>query len=143
MTAGTSAKSGWRHWLPPAVATDLPVLAMLTLASLTVPVFWAHLATGLALIAVVAVHLSTRPRRPLRGLRAGRRFAYAVFLVVATVTAATGLLRWAGVPPEYVWHGGISYLLLGLVVVHLWWVRRVLRSRSQRRGVNAKGEHRE
>ena len=28
--------------------------------------------------------------------------------------AVTGLLRWAGVPHEYVWHGGIGYLVLGL-----------------------------
>jgi eukaryotic-like serine/threonine-protein kinase len=32
--------------------------------------------------------------------------------------AVTGLLRWAGVPHEYVWHGGIGYLVLGLAGVH-------------------------
>lgn len=134
MTAGTYTKSpGWKHRLPPAVATDLPVLILLVLAWVTVPVFWAHLATGLALIAIVGMHLYTRRRLPLRGVRARRRFAYAAFLIATTATAATGLLRWAGMPHQYVWHGGISYLLLGLVVVHLWSVRRALRARFRPR----------
>lgn len=129
MAVGTYAKpSTWKRRLPPAVVTDLPVLVLMLLAWLTVPVFWAHLATGLALIAIVGMHLYTRRRLPLRGVRARRRLAYAVFLVAATAMAVTGLLRLAGVPPQYVWHGGISYLLLGLVGVHLWSVRRALRA---------------
>ena len=133
MTVGTYAKpSTWKRRLPPAVVTDLPVLVVLVVSWLTVAVFWAHLATGLVLIAMVAMHLSTRRRVPVRGVRMRRRLAYAVFLVAATAVAVTGLLRWAGVPPQYVWHGGISYLLLGLVGVHLWSVRRALRARFRR-----------
>jgi hypothetical protein len=120
--------------LPPAFVTDVPVLAMMVLAWLTVPVFWAHLVTGLTLIALIGIHLLTRQRLPLRVGRARRRVAYAVFLATAAAMAATGLLRWAGVPPQYVWHGGISYLVLALASVHGWSVRRRLRGRI-RRGV--------
>jgi hypothetical protein len=117
--------------------TDLPVLVVLVLSWLTVAAFWAHLATGLALIAMVAMHLSTRRRLPVRRVRMRRRLAYAVFFVAATAVAVTGLLRWAGVPHEYVWHGGLSYLLLGLAVVHLWSVRRALRARFRTRVVRS------
>jgi hypothetical protein len=125
----------------PAFATDIPVLALLIVAWVTVPLFWAHVATGLALIALIGVHLFTRPRLPLRVGRVRRRLAYATFLIAATAMAATGLLRWAGVPHDYVWHGGISYLVLGLASVHMWSVRRRLRARirSPRKGV--RNEH--
>jgi quinol-cytochrome oxidoreductase complex cytochrome b subunit len=121
--------------LPPAVVTDLPVLVALVLAWLTVAVFWAHLATGLLLIALITLHLYTRRRLPLRGARPRRRLAYGLFIVAAMAMAATGLLRWAEMPHEYAWHGGISYLVLGLVAVHLWSVRRALlaRIRTHRR----------
>jgi hypothetical protein len=134
MTVETYAKPSTRmRRFSPALVTDLPVLVVLVLAWLTVPVFWAHLVTGLALIAIAGMHLSTRRRPPLRGGRARRRVPYALFLVAAAAVAVTGLLRWAGMPPQYVWHGGISYLLLGLVVVHLWSVRRALRARFRPR----------
>ena len=105
------------------------MLGALVLSWLTVPVFWAHLATGLSLIALIALHLSTRRRLPLHDGRQRRQLGYGLFLVAAAAMAATGLLRWAGVPPQYVWHGGLSYLVLGLVAVHLWAVRRALRAR--------------
>jgi hypothetical protein len=119
---------GWRR-LPPAVVTDVPVLGAMVLAWLTIAVFWAHLAAGLLLVALIAVHLRTRHRLPWRGGASRRRLAYGVFLVAATAMAASGLLRWAGIPPQYVWHGGISYAVLGLAVVHIWSVRRTLRAR--------------
>ena len=125
--------------LPLALVTDLPVLGLLVLCWLLVPIAWAHLATGLALAALVGVHLRTRPRpfgRLFRGdhpsgsaRQLGRRLGYGVFLATAVAMTVTGLLRWAGAPPQYVWHGGISYLLLTLVVVHLWSIRRPLRAR--------------
>ena len=134
MTVGTCVKPGtWKRRLPPAVLTDLPVLVVLVLAWVTVAVFWAHLATGMALIAIVGMHLYTRRRLPLHGGRARRRVAYALFLVAAAAVAVTGLMRLAGLPPRYVWHGGIGYLLLGLVAVHLWSVRRTLRARFRPR----------
>jgi hypothetical protein len=129
MTADT-----WLRRLPPALATDTPVLAVLLLTWVTVAVFWAHLIAGLALIGVIGMHLCTRRRLPLRRVRMRRRLAYVLFLVAATTMAVTGLLRWAGVPAQYVWHGGVSYLVLGLVVVHLWSVRRALRARIRRVG---------
>jgi hypothetical protein len=125
MTAETSARP---RRLPPALATDLPVLVVLLLAWATVGVFWAHLATGLGLIAMIGIHLYTRPRR------VRRRLAYIVFVVVAAAMTVTGLLRWAGMPSEQVWHGGISYLMLGLAAVHVWSVRRRLRARFRRAG---------
>jgi len=125
--------------LPPALVTDLPVLGLLVLCWLLVPIAWAHLATGLALAALIGVHLRTRPRpfarpfrhdRPLGSVRQlGRRLGHWVFLAAAVAMTVTGLLRWAGVPPQYLWHGGISYLLLTLVVVHLWAIRRPLWAR--------------
>ncbi|HYZ69752.1 MAG TPA: hypothetical protein VE666_18470 [Mycobacterium sp.] len=111
------------------------MLVALIAAWLTVAVFWAHLATGLLLIALIALHLSTRRRLPLRGVGPRRGLAYGLFIVAATAMAATGLLRWAGVPHQYAWHGGISYLVLGLAAVQLWSVRRALlaRIRTHRR----------
>jgi uncharacterized membrane protein len=135
MTAETYARPPRRlRRLPPALATDLPVLVVLLLAWATVAVFWAHLATGLGLIAMIGIHLYTRPRRPMRRVRLWRRLAYTVFSVVAAAMTVTGFLRWAGMPPEQVWHGGISYLMLGLAAVHMWSVRRRLRARFRRAG---------
>jgi hypothetical protein len=116
-------------------------LALLVVAWLTVPVSWAQLVTGLALIAVIGVHLFTRPRSPLRAGRVRRRLAYATFLIAATAMAMTGLLRWVGIPPQYLWQGGISYLVLALASVHMWSVRRRLCAwiRSPQRGV--RNEH--
>jgi hypothetical protein len=117
----------------PAFTTDIPVLALLIAAWLTVSASWAHVLTGLALIAVIGIHLLTRRRVPMRCGRTRRRFTYGAFLVAATAMAATGLLRWAGIPPEYLWHGGISYLVLGVASVHVWSVRRRLRARLRSR----------
>jgi hypothetical protein len=117
----------------PALATDIPVLALLIVAWVTVPVFWAHVLTGLALIAVIGIHLLTRRRVPMRADRHRRRLAYAAFLLAASAMATTGLLRWVGIPPEYLWHGGLSYLVLGLASVHVWSVRRRLRARIRSR----------
>jgi hypothetical protein len=129
MTADT-----WLRRLPPALVTDMPVLAVLLLTWVTIAVFWAHLIAGLALIGVIGMHLRTRRGLPLRRVRMRRRVAYVLFLVAATTMAVTGVLRWAGVPAQYLWHGGVSYLVLGLVVVHLWSVRRALRARIRRVG---------
>jgi hypothetical protein len=96
-------------------------------------VFWAHLAAGLVLVALIALHLYTRPRLPWRDAPRWRRLGYGMFIVVATAMAASGLLRWAGMPPQYVWHGGISYTVLGLMALHVWSIRRALRARVRRR----------
>lgn len=121
------------------MVTDLPVLALLVGCWLLLPLAWAHLATGLVLAGVIGVHLRTRARpvrrlfrrdtRPISARQVVRRAGYWVFVAAAAGMTATGLLRWAGVAPQYLWHGGVSYLSLTLVVVHLWSVRRPLRAR--------------
>jgi hypothetical protein len=118
--------------LPPAVVTDVPVLVVTVLAWLTVALFWAHVAAGLVLVALVALHLHTRRRPPWRGAPPRHQLAYGMFIVAATAMAASGLLRLAGVPPQYVWHGGISYTVLGLMALHVWSIRRALRARVRR-----------
>ena len=122
--------------LPPAVLTDVPVLAVMVLAWLTVAVPWAHLAAGLVLIALIALHLYTRPRLSWRGAQPRRRLAYGMFTFAATAMAASGLLRWASMPPQSVWHDGISYTVLGLMALHVWSIRRALRARVRRRERN-------
>jgi hypothetical protein len=125
--------SGMIFRAPPAVLTDVPVLVLLMLSWMTVPVFWAHVATGLTLVGLIGIHLSTRRRSPLRTGAVLRRLAYVAFLVVATAMAATGLMRLGGLPPQHTWHGGISYLAMGLAAVHLWSVRHALRARIRLR----------
>jgi hypothetical protein len=122
---------------PAALRTDVPVLVALLACWMTVSAPWAHLACGLGLVGLVGVHLRTRWRRvralvlPVArpgGTRA-RRAVHVALVVVAVATALTGALRWAGLRPELVWHGGASYFLLGLAVAHVVVVRRRLRSR--------------
>lgn len=122
--------------LAPALVTDLPVLLALTASAVLLPVSWAHIAIGLAMAGLAVVHLRTRRglvRRVLHRPRSLRRFAVQAsswLLVAATVAViATGLLRWAGLPPERTWHGGTGWVLLSAVVVHLWLVRHRLRAR--------------
>ncbi len=87
----TGARAGRRPRVPPALVTDLPVLAALVLCWLTISVAWAHLATGMALVGLIGVHL--RPRWP----QVRRRLGYWSFLAAAAGMTVTGLLRWAGV----------------------------------------------
>lgn len=122
--------------LAPALGTDLPVLLALVACWLLVPLAWAHVATGLAMAVLALVHLRTRrglARRMLRWPRSVRRFATQAssWLVVAAAAAVTvtGLLRWAGLPPEQTWHGGTGWALVGALTVHLCLVRRPLWAR--------------
>ncbi|MCI2424105.1 hypothetical protein MOQ72_42585 [Saccharopolyspora sp. K220] len=112
--------------------TDVPVMLVLVLCSATVAVAWAHVTAGFVLIGLVGVHLCTRRRQLVRSRRARHVAFYGALFAAASAMAVTGLLRWAGVPAQYVWHGGISYLVLGLVTVHLWLVRSVLWARIRR-----------
>jgi len=117
------------------------VLAALVVSWSSVPVVWAHVATGLGLVGLVVVHLRTRPwpatrmrRRPRPGRRAAdRAMSWALVTAVAAVTG-TGLLRLVGASPEETWHGGTGYVLLAAVALHLWSVRRRLRVRLHRDG---------
>jgi hypothetical protein len=127
--------------VPPALVTDLPVLSALVVSWSSVPVVWAHVATGLGLVGLVVVHLRTRPwpatrmrQRPRPGRRAAdRALSWAPVTAVAAVTG-TGLLRLVGASPEETWHGGTGYVLLAAVALHLWSVRRRLRVRLHRGG---------
>ncbi len=128
-----------RRRLAPALVTDMPVLLAFVGCWVLIPVGWAHLVTGIAMAGLVVVHLRTRrglARRLLHRPRSVRRVAAQAtsWLVVAAAAAVTvtGLLRWAGLPPEYTWHGGTGWALTGAVTVHLWLVRRPLWARSHR-----------
>src|SRR3954451_12048490 len=130
---------------PAALRSDAPVLVALLACWMTVPAPWAHLACGLGLVGLVGLHLRTRWSRvralvvPVArpGGTAAGRAVHVVLVVVAVAAALTGALRWAGLRPELVWHGGTSYLVVAHVVV----VRRRLRSRLRpiRRGARRGG----
>jgi hypothetical protein len=129
-----------RRRYAPGLVTDLPVLVALVGCWLLVSVAWAHVAAGLALAGLIAGHLLTRrglTARLLRRPRSVRQFGGAAstwaLLAAAAAVLGTGLLRWAGVPPEATGHGGLGYVLLTAAVVHLWRVRRALRVRLRRR----------
>ncbi|SCK55931.1 hypothetical protein [Streptomyces sp. WMMB 322] len=136
------AATGARR-LPPALTTDIPVLVMLVACWMLVPVAWAHLATGFALVALILLHLWTRrglvaglfrgDRRTRRG-RWGRRLAYGLFLLAAILMTASGVMRWAGMPPEHTAHAATSTMLLAGALVHIWASRRALRARLRRAG---------
>lgn len=127
--------------LPPALTTDVPVLVMLVACWMLVPVAWAHLATGFALVALILLHLWTRrgkiallfrgDRRERRH-RWSRRIAYVLFFLAAFLMTASGVMRWAGVPPEHSAHAATSTLLTAGVLLHLWFSRRALRARLRR-----------
>lgn len=128
--------------LPVGVRTDLPVLVAVLACWLALPLFWAHVLTGLAMAGLIAHHLRTRRGKVRRLFGAGRvrqpvlrRAAYWTFLALTAAMVASGLLRWAGVPPEYALHSWASYFLLSAVALHVLLVRRRLwtRLRTRRR----------
>jgi hypothetical protein len=127
--------------LPLALTTDIPVLIMLVACWMLVPVAWAHLATGFALVALILLHLWTRRGRiaqlfrgdrRTRRHRWGRRIAYVLFFLAAILMTASGVLRWAGLPPEHTAHAATSTLLLAGALAHIWSSRRALRARLRR-----------
>ncbi|HEX4811411.1 MAG TPA: hypothetical protein VFV66_01475 [Nonomuraea sp.] len=117
----------------PALYFDLPVLVLLMACWFTVSVAAAHLITGLALSAMIVIHLLTRPARLLRPGKAVRLAAYVPLALLAIGMTITGLLRWAGVPPQQAWHAILAYTLLPAALVHAWLVRRALLRRTTRR----------
>jgi hypothetical protein len=130
--------------LSPALSTDLPVLVALVGSWLFVPVAWAHVGTGLGLVALVTVHLRTRHtsirqllRRPWSWRRLGIATAAGLPVAAASATAITGAARWLDLPPERIWHGGTGYLLIAAVAVHLCVVRRRLWRRLHREGARS------
>lgn len=139
---GQPGTAGVRR-LPPALTTDLPVLVMLVACWMLVPVALAHLATGFALVALILVHLWTRRGlvtglfrgdRPARRHRWGRRLGYGLFFLAAIAMTVSGVMRWAGMPPEHTAHAATSTMLLAGALVHLWASRRALRARLRRVG---------
>ena len=127
--------------LPLALTTDIPVLVMLVVCWMLVPVAWAHLATGFALVALILIHLWTRRGqisqlfrgdRRTRRHRWSRRIAYGLFFLAALLMTASGVMRWAGMPPEHTAHAATSTMLLVGALAHLWASRRALRARLRR-----------
>jgi hypothetical protein len=102
----------------PGLWFDLPVALLLVVCWMTIPVAVAHIATGLAMVAAIAVHLATRRAVLPRG-SGPRRLAIVVLLVATAATLLTGVLRWVGLPREVVFHAVPGYLL---VVAALWHV---------------------
>ncbi|MFC4494869.1 hypothetical protein ACFPA8_12060 [Streptomyces ovatisporus] len=134
--------------LPPALTTDVPVLVMLVACWMLVPVAWAHLATGFALVALILLHLWTRRGRiaqlfrgdrRTRRHRWSRRSAYVLFFLAAILMTASGVMRWAGLPPEHTAHAATSTLLLAGALAHIWASRRALRARLRRTAGAAAG----
>ena len=127
---------------------DIPVGVLLLATWLSIGFAGAHLLIGIALAAMVAVHIAVR-----RGLiarlvrRAGRRpwrVAHdTLLLLLAAAMTITGLLLWAGVEAAHHWHTWTSYLLLTLAVPHVWSRRRQLRTRLRRTTRNSptEGDH--
>jgi hypothetical protein len=143
------ATTGRRRALPPGLIFDLPVLVLLGACWLTVGLALAHLLTGLALVALIVVHLLTRRARvgrlwswrrshpPRSTRRSSRRLlrqaGYLLLLALAAGMTVSGLLRWAGVPREQAWHATSSYALMSAAFLHAWMVRRRLRARVRTR----------
>lgn len=117
----------------PGLWFDLPVALLLILCWMTIPLVVAHLVTGLLLTVVLVLHLCTRrtlfPRR--------RTFrpvvAAAILLAAAALTLLTGLLRWAGMPREVVFHAVPSYSLVAFAIWHVVRRRRALLARIRPR----------
>ncbi|MBZ4016098.1 hypothetical protein [Streptomyces purpurogeneiscleroticus] len=142
----------WIRRLPPALTTDLPVLVMLVACFMLVPLYWAHIVTGVALIVLTAIHLWTRRGKVARLLRGDRRTAlrrwrrrsgYMLFFLAALLMTVTGGMRWAGMPPDDTGHAAVSTMLIVAAVPHLWVSRRALRARLRvRRTGGARTVHR-
>lgn len=137
----SSRPAGRVRGLSPALITDIPVLLMLVACWMLVPVAWAHLVTGFALVALILIHLWTRRGKTAQLFRGDRRtkrhrwvrrITYVLFFVAALLMTATGVMRWTGIPPEHSAHAATSTLLLAGALVHIWSSRRALGSRLRR-----------
>jgi hypothetical protein len=111
---------------------DVPVALLLIFCWMTIPVAAAHIATGLGLIAAVAVHLATRRAVFPRG-STPRRTAVVVLLAATLATVVTGVLRWIGLPREVVFHAVPGYLLVVAVLWHAARRRRAILARLRPR----------
>lgn len=108
----------------PVLLFDLPMLVLVIACWMTVAVWFAHVATGIALIVMAVAHLCTRK------LTVGKKPIWWVLLVAGGLAmSVTGVLRMVGVPPLYANHALGSYLFLTVVVVHLVFIRRILTGR--------------
>lgn len=127
----------WRP-VPVGYRTDLPVLLATLTCWVLLPVYLAHLATGLGLIVISVHHLRTRLPRVRRVFRRRRhagvrplwhRIVSCLLLLSTLAMAVSGLLRWAGIPPEYAHHASSGYAMLTMAVIHMLAVARPLRAR--------------
>jgi cation transport ATPase len=117
-------KAGW---------LEVAMGATLVGSFLTISVDWAHLALGIALVALTAAHVGLRWRVYRAVLRRWRRRAVSSGALIgsAVVMTAAGFVQWGGVPAAIPWHGAGSLLLILLTVGHA--ARRLWRRRRRRR----------
>jgi len=133
-----------RSW----VWAEAPVAVLLVGSVVSVGWPALHLALSGAWIVAVSWHLVSRAWPALRSL--GRRqrrlprqrlggtawvqWTLAIALILAAVGAAlTGIARAGGVSRESAWHGGVSWLLVPLVLAHVVAAKGAVQ-RSRRRG---------
>jgi hypothetical protein len=120
-----------------ALCFDIPVGVLLLATWLSIGFAVAHLLIGIALAAMVAVHVAVRRRLIVNLLRRASRRPWrtahdTLLLLMAAAMTITGLLLWAGAEPAHQWHTWTSYLLLTLALPHVWSRRRQLRARLRR-----------
>lgn len=137
MAGGSSRESGRRR-PPRAWLTDIPVGVGLLAGFFSIPAgTLGHVAVGLLFVAVVVVHLATRPGpastvwRPAS--RTGRTVRLRLTLYTAMAGAAvmtvSGFVQWAGVRGAIPVHSTSSFVTLLAGAAHLWQYRRPLASR--------------
>lgn len=138
-----------RSW----VWAEAPVAVLLVGSVVSVGWPALHLALSGAWIVAVSWHLVSRAWPALRSLgRRQRRLPHqrlggtgwvrwtlAIALILAAVGAAlTGIARAGGVSRESAWHGGVSWLLVPLVLAHVVAAKGAVQ-RSRRRGRGRSG----
>ncbi len=125
-------------WVRSALLTDIPVAVLFVAGWITVLNAPSHLAVGLLFVAIVVVHLATRPRllaRMRRSLAGTDRWKWIVnwtAIVAAVVMTVSGVIQLAGVRAMMPVHSTSSYLVLLALIVHVWQRRHALVARLRR-----------
>jgi hypothetical protein len=121
---------------------EFGVLLALLASFVTIPLPVPHVVTGIAWVALTAIHVVRRRRiyaallrsarssaAPAHGRR-GRVVATTALIGCAAVVTVSGFAQWAGFTAATPWHAGSSTLLIGLAAVHV--TSRLWRTHRQR-----------